>query len=255
MELAGSIAWIAGGASGLGAATAREFAEAGARAVILDRNAPAGASLAAELCEGARFIPADLTDPASAEAAAQATHATFNGVHVLVNCAGIATAQRVLGKDGLMPLNDFTRVIDINLTATFNLIRLALPHLFANEPSADGERGIIINTASIAAYDGQIGQAAYAASKAAVAGLTLPLAREFARQGVRVIAIAPGPFETPLLAGLPEAARQSLAAAIPFPQRLGQPPEFARLVRFIVENAYLNGEVIRLDGALRMGPK
>jgi len=255
MDIAGKTAWISGGASGLGAATARAMAEAGARVVILDRNAAAGAGLAAELGECARFIAADLTDPDDAEAAARAAHAAFGGVQILVNCAGIATAQRVFGKSGLMPLSDFTRVIDINLTATFNLIRLALPHLYANEPNGEGERGVILNTASVAAYDGQIGQAAYAASKAAVAGLTLPLAREFAHQGIRVVAIAPGPFETPLLAGLPEAARQSLAAAIPFPQRLGRPAEFARLARFLVENSYLNGEVIRLDGALRMGPR
>lgn len=255
MQISEKVAWVTGGASGLGAATVRTLAAAGARLVILDRNAEASALLAREIGGQARYVTADLSKPSTAESGVRMAIEAFGRIDILVNCAGVATAGRILGKGGLMPLEAFTSVIDINLTGTFNIIRLALPHMAANDPDDSGDRGVIVNTASVAAYDGQVGQAAYAASKAAIAGLTLPLAREFARHAIRVVAIAPGPFETPLMAGLPREAQESLAAAIPHPPRLGRSPEFAALVKHIVENSYLNGEVIRLDGALRMAPK
>ena len=255
MHISEKVAWVTGGASGLGAATVRTLASCGARVVILDQNAEASALIAREFAERVRFVSTDLSKPSTAEAGVRMALEAFGRVEILVNCAGIAAVGRILGKHGLMPLEEFTRVIDVNLTGTFNVIRLALPHMAQNEPSETGERGVIVNTASIAAFDGQIGQAAYAASKAAIAGLTLPLAREFARHAIRVMAIAPGPFETPLMASLPREAQESLGAAIPYPPRLGNPGEFAALVRHIIENTYLNGEVIRLDGALRMGPK
>jgi NAD(P)-dependent dehydrogenase (short-subunit alcohol dehydrogenase family) len=255
MEIQGRTFLIAGGGSGLGAATARMLIGAGAHVLIADLNRAAGEVVAAELGESARFAATDVTDEASVQAAVGAAIEVFGGLHGAVNCAGIAIAERALGKSGPHPLDAFTKVIMINLVGTFNVIRLAAAAMAQNEPLAGGERGVIVNTASVAAFDGQIGQAAYSASKGGIVAMTLPIARELARFGIRVMTIAPGIFETPMLAGLPEAARQSLGQQVPFPPRLGQPAEYAALVRHIVENQMLNGEVIRLDGAIRMAPK
>ncbi|MFL5804661.1 MAG: SDR family NAD(P)-dependent oxidoreductase [Roseiflexaceae bacterium] len=255
MEIHGRTFLVSGGGSGLGAATARMLAGAGANVLIADVNRAAGEALAAELGERARFAATDVTDEASVQAAVGAAVATFGGLHGAINCAGIATAERALGKNGPHPLGAFTKVIMVNLVGTFNVIRLAAAAMTQSEPAADGERGVIVNTASVAAFDGQIGQAAYSASKGGVVSMTLPIARELARFGIRVMTIAPGIFETPMLAGLPEAARQSLGQQVPFPPRLGQPAEYAALVKHIIENQMLNGEVIRLDGAIRMAPK
>ena len=255
MQIADCVAVITGGASGLGAANAQILAAAGARVVILDVNTAAGTRVAAAYGDRGWFVKTDVTSAADTEAALQQAHHKFGALHILINCAGIGTAGRVVGKQGPLPLDMFERVIRINLIGTFNLIRLAAAYMQNNLPNATGERGVIINTASIAAFDGQIGQAAYAASKAGVVGLTLPVARELAPFGIRVMTIAPGLFDTPMLAGLPEPARHSLSAAVPFPNRLGQPQEFAALVRHIIENPMLNGETIRLDGALRMAPR
>jgi NAD(P)-dependent dehydrogenase (short-subunit alcohol dehydrogenase family) len=255
MQIADCVAVITGGASGLGAANAQLLAQAGARVVILDLNAEAGTRLAATYGERGWFVKADVTSATDSEVALQQARDRFGSLHILINCAGIGTAGRVVSKQGPLPLEVFERVIRINLIGTFNLMRLAAAHMQTNLPNAAGERGVIINTASIAAFDGQIGQAAYAASKAGVVGLTLPVARELAPFGIRVVTIAPGLFDTPMLAGLPEPARQALSAAVPFPNRLGQPQEFAALVRHIIENPMLNGETIRLDGALRMAPR
>jgi NAD(P)-dependent dehydrogenase (short-subunit alcohol dehydrogenase family) len=246
---------VSGGGSGLGAACVRMLAAAGANVVIADVNREAGAALAAEVGTTARFVATDVTDEASVAAAVDTALQAFGGLHGSVQCAGVALAEKVLGKAGPNPLAMFTRVIQVNLIGTFNVLRFAAAAMARNEPSSGGERGVIVNTASVAAFDGQVGQAAYAASKGGVVSLTLPLAREFARIGVRVVAIAPGIFDTPLLAGLPEAARASLAQQVPFPPRLGRPDEFAALVRHVIDNEMLNGEVIRLDGALRMAPK
>jgi NAD(P)-dependent dehydrogenase (short-subunit alcohol dehydrogenase family) len=223
--------------------------------VILDVNEQAGTAAAARLGHSARFISADVTSDASMKRAIDTAIETFDAVHGLVCAAGIAAAERVLPKEGVQPLEHFTRVIDVNLVGTFNAVRLAAAAMAANAPNDAGERGVIVTTASVAAFDGQIGQAAYAASKGGIVALTLPVARELARIGVRVMTIAPGTFDTPLMAGLPDAARQSLAQQVPFPSRLGRPPEYAALVRHIFENEMLNGEVIRLDGAIRMAPK
>ncbi|HET9223452.1 MAG TPA: 3-hydroxyacyl-CoA dehydrogenase [Roseiflexaceae bacterium] len=255
MEIQGRTFLITGGGSGLGAATARMLVGGGANVLIADVNRPAGESTAAELGGQARFSPADVTDEASVQAAVRMAIEAFGGLHGAVNCAGIAIAERTLGKSGPHPLESFTRIVTVNLIGTFNVIRLAAAAMAENQPSADGERGVIVNTASVAAFDGQIGQAAYSASKGGVVGMTLPIARDLARIGIRVMTIAPGIFETPMLAGLPEAARQSLGQQVPFPSRLGRPDEYAALVRQIVENGMLNGEVIRLDGAIRMAPK
>ena len=255
MIIQGKTALIAGGASGLGEATARALAAAGANVIILDLNAERGQAVAADIGESAHFVQASVTDEAGVQGAVDAAVGMFGGLHVAVNCAGIATPGRIVGRKGPLPLDVFRQVIDVNLIGTFNVMRLAAAAMFENEPDEEGERGVIVNTASIAAYEGQIGQAAYAASKGGVVGLTLPAAREFARWGVRVVAIAPGLFDTPLLAGLPEEARRSLGEQIPFPSRLGRPPEYAALVQHIIANPMLNGEVIRLDGALRMGPR
>ena len=246
---------VTGGASGLGLATVEMALAAGARAVILDVNEQAGTTAAARLGNSARFISADVTSDASVTRAVEAAVETFGAVHGLVCAAGIGAAERVLPKEGVQPLEHFTRVINVNLVGTFNAVRLAAAAMAANAPNDAGERGVIVTTASVAAYDGQIGQAAYAASKGGIVALTLPVARELARIGVRVMTIAPGTFDTPLMSGLPEAARQSLAQQVPFPSRLGRPPEYAALVRHIFENEMLNGEVIRLDGAIRMAPK
>ena len=253
MDIAGLSALVTGGASGLGAACAQRLAGGGARVAILDRNREAGERLAAEI--GGVFCECDVADAASAGQAIAAAAAANGAARVLVNCAGIGEAARIVGRDGPMPLDAFERVIRVNLVGSFNMMRLAAAAMSGLEPTASGERGVIVSTASVAAYEGQIGQAAYAASKGGVVSLTLPAAREFARFGIRVLAIAPGLFETPLLAGLPEEATAALAAAIPFPSRLGYPGEFAELVAAMIGNSYLNGEVVRLDGALRMQPK
>ncbi|MCS6840152.1 MAG: SDR family NAD(P)-dependent oxidoreductase [Roseiflexus sp.] len=254
MHIAGNGALITGGASGLGAGVARHLAALGATVTIVDVNREAGVALAAELGERARFVAADVTDAEQMQAAVGAA-ASDGNLRMLVCCAGIATAERTLGKEGPLPLDRFTRVIAVNLIGTFNAIRLAAAVMAGNTPNDDGERGVIVCTASIAAFEGQIGQAAYSASKAGVVGMILPLARELARHGIRVIGIAPGTFDTPMLAGLPEAAITALAQQVPFPPRLGRPSEFAALVQHIVENPMLNGTTIRLDGALRMGPR
>ncbi len=255
MQFAGSVAVITGGASGLGAATARLFHAAGAQIVLCDLNVEAGQALAAELGSPGLFVRTDVTQSDDVQRAVTQAQERFGGIHIVVNCAGIATAERVISRQGPLPLERFERVIQINLIGTFNVIRLAAAVMMQNTPNAEGERGVIINTASVAAFDGQIGQPAYAASKAAVAGMTLPIAREFAAHGIRVMAIAPGVFETPMVAGLPEPAQLALSASIPFPKRLGRPDEYAALARHIVENVMLNGETIRLDGALRMAPR
>jgi NAD(P)-dependent dehydrogenase (short-subunit alcohol dehydrogenase family) len=251
MQLANSTFLITGGASGLGAATARELVSGGARVVLADLNDTAGAALAAELGAAARFVHADVTDEESLRACVE----TCDRLQGLVNCAGIGLAERTLGRDGPHPLERFVRVIQVNLVGTFNAIRLAAVKMAAGEPNAGGERGVIVCTASVAAFEGQIGQAAYSASKGGIVGMTLPIARDLARDGIRVVTIAPGIFDTPLLAGLPEPARQSLGQQVPFPSRLGRPDEYAALARHVVENEMLNGCVIRLDGAIRMAPR
>lgn len=252
MELAGKVAVVTGGASGLGQAVGRLFASAGARVSVWDRDAGGGERVAGEL--GGFFCQTDVASEGSVAAAVEAVRGRFGAVHVAVNCAGIATARRMVGKEGPMPLSEFERVIAVNLVGTFNVCRLAAAAMAANEP-VEGERGVIINTASIAAFEGQVGQTAYAASKAGIAGLTLPMARELAGLGIRVCAIAPGLFDTPLLRELPETVRAGLGTKVPFPARLGAPDEFAALARHIVENRYMNGETVRLDGALRMPPR
>lgn len=254
-ELVAKTVFIAGGASGLGEATARRLHAAGARVVVFDLNAERGEALAVELGPRVRFAAGSVTDETAVQAALELTQAAFGPPHVAVNCAGIAPPGRILGRAGPLPLAEFRRVVEVNLIGTFNVLRLAAAAMQGREADADGERGVIINTASIAAYEGQIGQVAYAASKAGVVGMTLAAARDLAQWGIRVVTIAPGLFDTPLLAGLPEAARTSLAAQIPFPPRLGRPDEYAALVEHIILNPMLNGEVIRLDGALRMGPR
>ncbi|HEY6894473.1 MAG TPA: 3-hydroxyacyl-CoA dehydrogenase [Rhodanobacteraceae bacterium] len=255
MELAGSAFIVTGGASGLGAATARRAVEGGARVVVADLNDDAGQALAKTFGDAARFVRTDVTDEASGKACVQAALDAFGGVQALVNCAGIVHGERVVGKDGPHALASFVRAVAINLVGTFNAIRLAASAMTRNAPNDGGERGVIVNTASVAAFDGQIGQAAYSASKAGVVGMTLPIARELARSGIRVMTIAPGIFETPMMASLTPDVQEALGRMVPFPPRLGRPPEFASLVREIVGNPMLNGEVIRLDGAIRMAPK
>ncbi|MDQ7260816.1 SDR family NAD(P)-dependent oxidoreductase [Paracoccus sp. PS-1] len=255
MQIENRVFLVTGAGSGLGAAVARMAAGAGARAVLLDVNAEAGAAMAAELGEAARFVRTDVTSGPEGEAAVAAALEAFGRIDVAVNCAGVAPGEKIVGREGPHGLESFARAIQINLVGTFNMLRLAADAMARNEPGEGGERGVIVNTASIAAYDGQIGQAAYAASKGGVAALTLPAARELARHGIRVVTIAPGIFATPMMAGLPQEVQDSLGANVPFPPRLGNPAEYAALVRHIVENQMLNGEVIRLDGALRMAPK
>jgi NAD(P)-dependent dehydrogenase (short-subunit alcohol dehydrogenase family) len=255
MNISGSSFIVTGGASGLGAATVRQLAALGGKVLIADLNEAAGKALAHELGTAAVFERVDVGSEADAKKAVSAAVLQFGALHGLVNCAGIATPGKVLGKDGPLALESFERVIRINLVGTFNLLRLAADAMSKQEPNAEGERGVIINTASVAAFEGQIGQPAYAASKAGVAGLTLPAARELARFGIRVVTIAPGLFETPMMAGLPAEVQESLGKTVPFPARLGRPAEYAQLVRAIVENPMINGETIRLDGALRMAPK
>jgi NAD(P)-dependent dehydrogenase (short-subunit alcohol dehydrogenase family) len=250
VELRDQVALVTGGASGLGNATARSLHAAGAHVVLVDLPASDGEAAASQLGERAQFVPTDVTDPDQVtEAIAQATE--LGALRVAVNCAGVASAARVVGRDGPHDLDLFRKVVEINLIGTFNVVRLTAAAMAELEPLGE-DRGVIINTASIAAYDGQVGQAAYAASKGGVVSLTLPLARDLARQGIRVLTIAPGTFDTPMLAGLPQEARDALAEDIPHPHRLGDPEEFGLLARQLVENPYLNGEVIRLDGALRM---
>ena len=253
MQIDGQAAIVTGGASGLGLATAEMLAAAGARVALLDLDADKVAEVAGRL--GGVGLACDVADGAAAERAVAAARDAQGPARILVNCAGIAPPARIVGRGGPMPLPEFARVIQVNLIGTFNLLRLAAADMIPLAPDGGGERGVIVNTASVAAFEGQIGQAAYAASKGGVAALTLPAAREFARHGIRVVTIAPGIFATPMLMGLPENVQQSLAASVPFPQRLGQPAEYAALVAHIIANPMLNGEVIRLDGALRMAPQ
>jgi 3-hydroxyacyl-CoA dehydrogenase / 3-hydroxy-2-methylbutyryl-CoA dehydrogenase len=255
VNLGGKGALVAGGASGLGEAAARALAEAGASVVIADLNAEKGKALASELGATASFVEADVTDGAAVSAAVERAAAAEGGLRVSVCCAGIGWAERVAHKAGAHNLEFFSNVVKVNLVGTFNVLRLAAAAMSENEPDAEGARGVCVNTASIAAFDGQIGQIAYSASKGGVVGMTLPAARDMASRGVRVVTIAPGLFDTPLLAALPEEARQALGSGIPFPSRLGRPEEYAQLVEQIVTNPMLNGETIRLDGALRMPPK
>jgi NAD(P)-dependent dehydrogenase (short-subunit alcohol dehydrogenase family) len=255
MQIAGKAFIVTGAGSGLGAAVAERLAGAGASILIVDINAQGGEAVAARLGSRAGFVHTDVTDESDGRAAIDNAVARFGALHGLVNCAGIAPGEKVLGRDGPHRLESFTRAIAINLTGTFNMIRLAAEAMARSEPDADGNRGVIVNTASIAAFDGQIGQAAYAASKGGVAAMTLPIARELARHGIRVAAIAPGIFGTPMMAGMPPEVQDSLGKSVPYPSRLGRPEEFAALVQHIIENDYLNGEVIRLDGALRMAPR
>ena len=255
MNLKNAVALVTSGGSGLGEATAREFASAGARIAILDLPASPGAKVAESLGANAIFVEADVASADQASAAVDKAVAKFGAIHICVNCAGIGRAMRTVTKDGPHSLDLFAKVIAVNLIGTFNTTRLAAAQMAKNPPGTDGERGVIVNTASVAAYDGQIGQAAYSASKGGVVAMTLPIARDLSSLGIRVCTIAPGTFETPMLAGLPEPARKALAAGIPFPQRLGRPSEYAALARHIVENEMLNGETIRLDGALRMPPR
>jgi NAD(P)-dependent dehydrogenase (short-subunit alcohol dehydrogenase family) len=255
MQLENHTFLVSGGSSGLGAACVRMLADARANVVIADVNRATGEALATELGSSVRFAVTDVTDESSVRSAVALATQTFGNLHGSIQCAGIALAEKVHGKDGPHPLAGFVKTIQINLIGTFNVVRFATAAMMKNAPNPSGERGVVINTASVAAFDGQIGQAAYAASKGGIVSMTLPLARELARHGIRVMTIAPGIFDTPLLSGLPEPARQSLAQQVPFPSRLGRPGEYAALVRHIVENEMLNGEVIRLDGALRMAPK
>ncbi|WP_425219771.1 3-hydroxyacyl-CoA dehydrogenase [Ralstonia solanacearum] len=252
MEIRDRVFIVTGGASGLGAGTARALAQAGGKVVIADLNEAAGTALAQEI--GGRFVRCDVTSETDGQAVVQAATSlgTLSG---LVNCAGIAPASRTVGKTGPHPLDLFTRVININLIGTFNMIRLAATAMAANPPNGGGERGVIINTASVAAFDGQIGQAAYAASKGGVVAMTLAIARDLSRDGIRVMTIAPGIFETPMLLGMPPEVQDALGKMVPFPPRLGKPAEYAQLARAIIENPMLNGETIRLDGAIRMQPK
>ena len=255
MHIENKVFIVTGGASGLGAATAQKLVEAGAKVMLVDLNADAVAAQALKLGDQALSVVADISQADAAQAAVEATLAAFGCVNGLVNCAGIVRGEKILGKNGPHALESFIQVINVNLIGSFNMVRLAAAAIAESIPDANGERGVIINTASVAAFDGQIGQAAYAASKGAIASLTLPAARELARFGIRVMTIAPGIFETPMMAGMTPEVRDSLAAGVPFPPRLGKPDEYAALVLHIIENSMLNGEVIRLDGALRMAAK
>ncbi|MBL3574693.1 SDR family NAD(P)-dependent oxidoreductase [Rhodovulum sulfidophilum] len=252
MQIENRVFLVTGAASGLGAAVAAMAVAAGGRVLLADINAEAGEAMAQELGEAARFVQTDVTSAEDGQAAVDAAVEAFGGLHVLVNCAGIAPGERLLGRNGPHGLDSFQRAITINLGGSFNMMRLAAEAMAGNEGE---ERGVIVNTASVAAFDGQIGQIAYAASKGGIAAMTLPAARELARHAIRVMAIAPGIFATPMMAGLPQEVQDSLGATVPYPPRLGRPEEYARMVRSIVENQMLNGEVIRLDGALRMAPK
>lgn len=253
MDVQGTSAIVTGGASGLGAGTARALAAAGSKVAIFDMNMDAANQVATEI--GGVAIQCDVSDAASAEAAISAARDAHGIASICVNCAGIATGQRIVGRDGPVDLEDYAKVIRVNLIGTFNILRLAAADMTGNEPNADGERGIIINTASVAAYEGQIGQAAYSSSKGGIVGLTLPAAREFARSGIRVLAIAPGLFATPMLLSMPQEMQDNLAATLPFPSRFGTPAEYAKLVLHMVDNPILNGEVVRLDSGIRLAPR
>lgn len=255
MKIENNTFLVTGGASGLGFATAKMIVENSGNVVLLDVNEEAGAAAQIDLGEKSKFIKTDVTNEEQVQSAVNQSIEAFGRVVGIINCAGVGPAKRVVGKDGPHPLDFFQKVININLIGTFNTLRLVADKMQNNEPNTEGERGIVINTASVAAFDGQIGQAAYSASKGGIVAMTLPIAREFARMGIRVMAIAPGIFETPLLASLPQEAQDSLGKQVPFPPRLGRPSEFAALVKQIIENTMLNGEVIRLDGAIRMGAK
>lgn len=255
MDIRGNAFFVTGGGSGLGAATARRLAGAGARVALADVDDEGSQKLAKELGEAAIAVRADVTDEESVEGALGEAAETFGELRGVVNCAGVGPAAKVLGRKGVHSLDKFAQTVNVNLVGTFNVIRLAAQRMAENEPGEGGERGVMVNTASVAAYDGQIGQAAYSASKGGVVGMTLPIARELAEHGIRVMTIAPGIFETPMLAALPEEAKESLGKQVPFPSRLGRPAEYADLVAHIVENSMLNGEVIRLDGAIRMAPR
>jgi NAD(P)-dependent dehydrogenase (short-subunit alcohol dehydrogenase family) len=248
MQIEGHTFLVAGGGSGLGAATTRMLAGAGANVIVADLKGEATG-------ENSRFVETDVTDEQSVRGAISAALEHFGGLHGAINCAGVASAEKTFGRQGPHSLESFTKVVAINLIGTFNVVRLAAEAMAGNEPTEDDGRGVIVNTASVAAFDGQVGQVAYAASKGGVVAMTLPVARDLATLGIRVVAIAPGIFDTPMLAGLPEAARESLGKQVPFPSRLGRPEEYAALVRHIIENQMLNGEVIRLDGAIRMAPR
>lgn len=255
MRIQDGVFLVTGGASGLGAATARTLAERGARVVLADLNRSAGEALATELGAQARFAETNITDETSAQAAIALALAAFGRLDGLVNCAGVVHGEKVIGKDGAHSLASFRRVIEVNLVGSFNMLRLAAEAMAKNEPNAAGERGVIVNTASVAAFEGQLGQVAYAASKGGIVAMMLPAARELARSGIRVMTVAPGIMETPMLLGMAPEVQDALGKMVPFPSRLGKPGEFASLVAHIVENAYLNGEVIRLDGAIRMQAK
>jgi NAD(P)-dependent dehydrogenase (short-subunit alcohol dehydrogenase family) len=255
MDITGKVALVTGGASGLGAATAKMIVEEGGHVVIADLNDQAGQALAKELGNHARFVHTDVTDTAQADAAVKTAINDFGALHISIQCAGIVDAQRVIGKNGPADLDRFSKVIRVNLIGSFNVARLAAWAMATNAENDEKERGVIINTASVAAFDGQIGQAAYSASKGGIAAMTLPLARDLSSVGIRVMAIAPGIFDTPMLAGMPDDVRTALGAMVPFPKRLGRPSEYAQLARDIIGNPMLNGEVIRLDGAIRMAPK
>lgn len=255
MHIQDSVFIVTGGASGLGEATVRNLHAGGAKVVIADVGTDKGEALAAQLGDRVAFIKTDITSEADGKAAVELAVSRFGALHGLINCAGVGPAWKVLGKDGPHPLDNFARTVNINLVGAFNMVRLAAAAMAAGAPNAEGERGVIVNTASVAAFEGQVGQAAYAASKAGVVGMTLPIARELARSGIRVNAIAPGLFLTPMMAALPQDVQDSLGKATPFPPRLGRPDEFAQLVRSIVENAMINGEAIRLDGAVRLSAK
>jgi NAD(P)-dependent dehydrogenase (short-subunit alcohol dehydrogenase family) len=255
VELQNSVAMVTGGASGLGEGCTRRFVSQGAKVIIVDRDAERGAALASELGGAVRFAQTDVTSEAEVQAAINTAVEAFGGLHIVVNCAGVAWAGRTVSKEGPHPLDLFETVIRINLIGTFNVIRLAAAQMSTNSPNDNGERGVIINTASVAAFDGQVGQAAYSASKGGIVGMTLPVARDLSRLAIRVMTIAPGIFNTPMVGLMTDEVRASLASQIPFPARFGQPDEYARLTQAIIENPYLNGEVIRLDGAVRMASR
>ena len=255
MQIANHVFLVTGAGSGLGSETANMLLENGAKVVLADVNEPAGREMAAHVGGAVRFVKCDVTDETSMQVAVDECVSAFGALHGLVNCAGIAPGERVVGRNGPHALASFARAVNINLVGTFNAIRLAAAKMAVQNPEPSGERGVIVNTSSVASMDGQIGQAAYAASKAGVNGMTLPIARELAKFGIRVMTIAPGIFDTPMLRGMSDEIRASLGAQVPFPSRLGQPEEYAALVKHIVENEMLNGEVIRLDGAIRMAPK
>lgn len=255
MKFENSCFLVSGGASGLGEATARRLVDLGANVVIADLNEVGGHALVTEMGDKSRFVKVNVVNETEVAAAVDLAKSEFGGLQGAISCAGVGTPAKVLGRDGPLAIDAFTKIININLVGTFNVIRLAGAAMQAQEPNEEGERGVLINTASVAAFDGQIGQPAYAASKAGVVGMTLPIAREFARWGIRVLTIAPGLFETPLMASLPEEARESLGRSVPFPPRLGRPQEYAHLVQAMIENTMLNGETVRLDGSIRMAPK